>query len=483
MTELPQGWVDAAIEDCLCPLDDGRLIHQGWSPQCERVPADDVGEWGVLKTTAIQPGAFIAEENKKLPYTMEPRPGIEVRPRDLLLTCAGPRARCGVACLVRDTRPRLMLSGKMYRFRVNERDIDPRFLEAALLSPALVDALDEIKTGISDSGLNLTHSRFRALRIPVAPRPEQGRIIAAIEEAFSKLDAGEAGLRIVRQLLNRLRDEILAAAVAGRLVPQDPSDTPAMKLLVDLGIEALEQENSADLPEGWVRVRVGDIAQVGSGTTPKRGRADYWDGGTVPWVTSGAVSSGVIREPSELVTETALRETSLRLWPAGTLLVAMYGEGQTRGRCAELAIEAACNQACAAISLRPELNAYRRLVRLHFDANYSVNRRLASGGVQPNLSGALIKNMTIALPPIDEVVRIVAEAERQMSFVDACERAVDATLTQSAALRRSVLKAAFEGRLVPQDPTDEPASVLLERIRGEREATLESKRSRAGAKA
>jgi len=80
MTQLPHGWVDAAIEDCLCSLDDGRLIHQGWSPQCERVPADDVDAWGVLKTTAIQPGAFIAEENKKLPHAMEPRSGIEVRP-------------------------------------------------------------------------------------------------------------------------------------------------------------------------------------------------------------------------------------------------------------------------------------------------------------------------------------------------------------------------------------------------------------------
>jgi type I restriction enzyme S subunit len=78
--------------------------------------------------------------------------------------------------------------------------------------------------------------------------------------------------------------------------------------------------------------------------------------------------------------------------------------------------------------------------------------------------------LPIALPPLEEQARIVAELERQFSFVDACERAVDAGLARSAALRRSVLKAAFEGRLVPQDPSDEPASVLLERIRAERAA-------------
>ena len=224
-----------------------------------------------------------------------------------------------------------------------------------------------------------------------------------------------------------------------------------------------------------------DIAHVGSGTTPKRGRPDYWEGGTVPWVTSGAVTAGVVRQPSELVTEAALRGTSLRLWPSGTLLVAMYGEGQTRGRCAELAIDATCNQACAAIALRPGLDAYRRLVHLHFDANYSANRRLASGGVQPNLSGALIKEMVVALPPPEEAERIVVEVERQMSFVEACERAVEAGLERSAALRRSVLKAAFEGQLVPQDPTDEPASVLLERIRAERAAAPKAKARRAKA--
>ena len=92
-------------------------------------------------------------------------------------------------------------------------------------------------------------------------------------------------------------------------------------------------------------------------------------------------------------------------------------------------------------------------------------------GSMPKISQPTLERLPIPLPPTGEQDRIVAEVERQFSVLDACERAVDAGLARSAALRRSVLKAAFEGRLVPQDPSDEPASVLLERIRVERAAS------------
>lgn len=154
----------------------------------------------------------------------------------------------------------------------------------------------------------------------------------------------------------------------------------------------------------------------------------------------------------------------------------MYGEGQTRGRCAKLAIEATCNQACAAIVCHDGLEGCTDFIRIFFDANYSANRTLASGGVQPNLNAGLIKDMVLALPPVEEQQRIVVEVERQFSFIEGCERAVDAGLARSAALRRSILKVAFEGRLVPQDASDEPASVLFDRIRAERSAVPPTKR-------
>src|SRR6266852_1432724 len=130
MSDLPRGWANARIDELLCPLSDGRIMHQGWSPQCEKEPSPSEDVWGVLRTTSIQPGSFREQHNKRLPDKLIPRPLIEVSAGDILITCAGPRSRCGVACLVRITRPRLMMSGKMYRFRVPSECVEARFVEA-----------------------------------------------------------------------------------------------------------------------------------------------------------------------------------------------------------------------------------------------------------------------------------------------------------------------------------------------------------------
>src|ERR1035441_380049 len=164
--DLPIGWTEQRIEELFTPLEDGRTLHQGWSPQCDKVPSPSEVVWGVLKTTSIQAGEFQPEHNKLLPKNLESRPLIEVKEGDILITCAGPRVRCGVSCLVRQTRKRLMMSGKMYRFRVGADHTDSRYVEAFLQTEQARLAIDKMNTGSSDSGLNLTHDRFRQLRIP-----------------------------------------------------------------------------------------------------------------------------------------------------------------------------------------------------------------------------------------------------------------------------------------------------------------------------
>lgn len=460
MTDLPKGWAWSTVADASGLVQDceHRTPKYSDSGLPALRPRDVVG--GQLDLVDVARVSQVEYEEQTRRYA--PTPGDVVYSRELSL---------GWAAKVPD-QP-LCLSQGMVAIAPGPA-LDSDYLVHFLNGPGRVHALGS-QVGSAHPHLNLRD--IRSMPITVPPRAEQARLVAVIEEAFSKLAAGEAGLRTVRQLIKRTRDAVLGAAVNGRLLAQDPSEAPAGKLLADLGIDCLE---TPALP-GWACVRLGDIARVGSGTTPKRGRPEYWTDGTIPWVTSGSLSAGVVHSSAELVTELAMRETSLRLWPVGTLLVAMYGEGQTRGRCAELVIEATCNQACAAIDLHPGLRGYRRLLRHHFDANYTANRRLAAGGVQPNLSGALIKGMVIALPPIAEAARIVTEVERQHSFLDDCDRAVDAGLSRSATLRQSILKVSFQGRLVPQDPTDEPASVLLDRLRAERDTAPRKRRSRATA--
>lgn len=200
-------WERAKIGELLLQQPNKKVVQQGWSPKCHTYPAGD-GQWGVLKTTAIQPGRFEPTHNKELPSSLLPRPHIEVQPGDLLITCAGPRSRCGIPALVRSTPRNLMMSGKMYRLRPNQR-IDPRFLELYLLSDDAQKRIDEMKTGISDSGLNLTHGRFVELPVPVPPLEEQLRIVATLEDHLSHLDAADTYLSIALRRLDALERSAL----------------------------------------------------------------------------------------------------------------------------------------------------------------------------------------------------------------------------------------------------------------------------------
>jgi len=169
----------------------------------------------------------------------------------------------------------------------------------------------------------------------------------------------------------------------------------------------------------------------------------------------------------------AIRETNAKILPEHTLLIALYGEGKTRGKVSELRIAAATNQACASMVTEGSACWCRPFLKVFLKKNYNDIRFLSSGGVQPNLSLGIVRTTTIPLPPLPEQQRIVPEVERRLSIADAVEAAVNTGLKRAERLRQAILKRAFEGKLVPQDPSDEPASVLLERIRRERTPSRE----------
>jgi type I restriction enzyme S subunit len=174
-----------------------------------------------------------------------------------------------------------------------------------------------------------------------------------------------------------------------------------------------------------------------------------------------------------------LEETNLTLYPPGTLVMAMYGEGQTRGRATELRMAATTNQALAALVLIDRAADLRAWLRVFLEQNYERIRMSASGGVQPNLNLSVVRSVEIPVPPRAEQVRIVAEVERLLSDSSEAGQTVATAAIRSQRLRQSILKWAFEGKLVDQDPSDEPASVLLERIRAERAARAENKGRKA----
>lgn len=192
-------------------------MEQGWSPKCESEASDNDAVWAVIKTTAIQNLHFLEDENKRLPSSLKPRVHLELQIGDLLVTRAGPRSRVGVACLVRKTRPRLMLCDKAYRLRCKSELVHPAFLELILNAPRIVDEVNKLKTGISDSGVNLTQKGFGELVIPLPRLSEQRKIVVEVERLLSVVDEIEAAVQLNLNRATRLRQSILQKAFSGQL--------------------------------------------------------------------------------------------------------------------------------------------------------------------------------------------------------------------------------------------------------------------------
>jgi type I restriction enzyme S subunit len=225
-------------------------IQQGWSPTCDpnRRPLDD--EWAVIKTSVIQPMKYVAREIKPLPSELSPRPGIEVKERDLLMTRKGPRWRTGVVCLVKNVRARSMLCDTVYRFRAKEDVAYPEYLEIALNIPSVVAEINRRKSGISESGISLNHGKIKSLPIPFySDQGVQKRIVENVQEHLSRIDAVSTEIEQQLAVTDALRQSILKKAFCGRLVPQDPNDEPASVLLERIRAERAAQDKPATRPK------------------------------------------------------------------------------------------------------------------------------------------------------------------------------------------------------------------------------------------
>lgn len=157
------------------------------------------------------------------------------------------------------------------------------------------------------------------------------------------------------------------------------------------------------VPNGWKLSTIEEIANVSSGGTPSRKNDTYWNG-NIPWITTAEVQFKVIKDTSEKITEEGLANSSAKLFPVNTILMAMYGQGKTRGKVAKLGIEASTNQACAAIVLHPDYEVdyyYQFLV-----SQYENIREMANSGGQENLSGGIVKSIQVPVPPLPEQKKI-----------------------------------------------------------------------------
>ena len=218
--------------------------------------------------------------------------------------------------------------------------------------------------------------------------------------------------------------------------------------------------------------KLDDIAYVGTGATPLTACKYYYENGNIAWINSSSTKVPFIAKASNFITQKAIEETNCLVYPKGTLVIAMYGEGKTRGQISELLIDAATNQACAAV--RPYSEATKKYLKLFFEGNYLHIRALAEGGNQQNLSVGKIQNYEIPLPPLDEQKRILDKAKELLLQIDNIEVGKSVCQKYINQAKSKVLDLAIHGKLVSQDPNDEPASELLKRINPKAEITCDT---------
>ncbi len=375
-----------------------------------------------------------------------------------------------------------------------------------------------MKTGISDSGLNLTHDRFKRLLVPVAPPLEQHRIIAKIEELFSELDKGIESLKTAQAQLKVYRQALLKHAFEGKLTAQWRADNPDKLKTAEALLERIQRERLEryqrevaewtnagksgskpkapkplepltgeelaelpELPEGWAYSRLGMLIDEPSYGTSKK--CDYETDGIgvlrIPNVVSGKIDASDLKFAEFDDDEIA----SYRLADGDLLIIRSNGSVSIVGRCA-LVSSKDVNYLYAGylIRLRPNQRIVKPAYLLSAFATHEVRKQVekkakSTSGVN-NINTGEIQAIIVAVCSTEEQQQIQTALDAKLSEIDKLEQTLTTSLQQAEALRQSILKKAFSGQLVPQDPADAPASELLARIKAEQAATPKNKKAR-----
>ncbi len=352
-------------------------------------------------------------------------------------------------------------------------EIDENYLLSFFQTPSFYQSFKEKMTGII-GGISI--SKFAQIRVPLPPPQEQRKIASKVLELMAlcyELEREETNHLKSHQLLvetllgtltqakdatdfqnawgqltqhfdelfttegsiDQLKQTILQLAVMGKLVPQDPNDEPAGELLkriemekerlVKKGkikkqktiVEISDDEKFFDLPKGWEWCRLSQISEIGTGATPLTSNPEYYNG-DIPWITSSATNEPFVEYAEESISKKAIEETNCKVYPKGTLILAMYGQGKTRGQITELLIDAATNQACAAIELIENEIHHKKYIKYYFKKIYDEIRELAAGGAQPNLNLQKVKDTIISLPPFVEQQRITNKVDDLFALCD-----------------------------------------------------------------
>ena len=328
----------------------------------------------------------------------------------LICTASGSKKHLGKAGLITDEL-NYAFGGFMASLLPGDRVI-PKFLFWYTRSNFYQDFIANLSDGANIN--NLKWSQLSELSMPIPPLPEQERIVAILDEAFAAIDTATANTEKNLANAKELFQSQLEKAFTGNGVM-----------------------------EGWEQVKLGEVCKTSSGGTPSKLKKEYYEGGTIPWLKSGEVGKGEIRSSATFITDAGFDNSSAKLFPVNTVLVAMYGA--TAGEAGILRFESSTNQAVCGIypsqSFIPEF-LYRFFL---YKKNELV--KSATGNAQPNISQAKIRNIIIPLPPLPEQERIVAMLDEAFAARESLQSQYQQKTDSLSQLKQSLLQKAFTGEL------------------------------------
>ena len=302
-------------------------------------------------------------------------------------------------------------------------EIKSEFVFAYISSKLIQEYLEDNLAG-STNQKELYIGVLSDLSFPLPPLAEQQRIVAEIEKWFVLINEIEQGQTDLQSVIKQTKNKILDLAIHGKFVPQDPNDEPASELLKRINPKAeitCDNGHSEKLPQGWIWTTLGNIGVWQAGGTPSRSNKSYF-AGNIPWLKTGDLNDGFIYEIPESITEEAVANSSAKINPIGSILIAMYGA--TIGKLGILTFPASTNQACCAcVKYFAITQPYLFYLLLSHRKDFIAK---GGGGAQPNISKEIIVNTAIPLPPLSEQQRIVQKIEELFSTLDSIQNALEA---------------------------------------------------------
>ena len=312
----------------------------------------------------------------------------------------------------------------------NTNPICHNYYRLLFKSDGFIQKMNSMTVGIRE-GKNIQYSDFANSLIPVPPINQQQRIADYLDRKCSQIDTIIARQQEVIEKLKAYKLSVITEAVTKGLNPNVP--------MKDSGVEWI-----GEIPEHWQVPKIKYLATIASGGTPDRSHPEYWNG-SINWAKTGELQNNELYETEEKITELALENSSAKVFSVDTILVAMYGQGKTRGMTALLKVPSATNQACAGITVYSK-DITVSYLWLFLMGAYDAIREKANGSGQPNLSGALIADFNVTLPPIEEQMNICKTVAMRLPHIDSIIKQKETMVDKLTAYKKSLFYEVVTGK-------------------------------------